>query len=90
MIWTADTIWTTVLGVWLSHCGSLSDRSFTIHPKIVRRGKRVWIGIMVSEFLVPDSTHYVMNLVWCGCTIFYQTVHPGIHFMGVASFFPSN
>ena len=70
-----------VLGVWLSHCGSLSNRSCTI---------RVCIGIMVSEFLVPDGTHYVMNLAWCGCTIFDQTVHPGIHFMDVASFFPSN
>ena len=49
-----------------------------------RGGRRVRIGIMVtSEFFVPDGTHYVMNLVWCGCTIFYQTVPEGVHFMGV-------
>ena len=85
-----------VLGVWLSRCGSLCNRPFTIHPKIVGRGgggggggeERVWNGIMVSEFLVPNGTHYVMNVAWCGCTIFDQTVPEGIHFMGVASFSP--
>ena len=48
----------------------------------------MWIGIMVSEFLVPNGTHYVMNVAWCGCTIFDQIVPEGIHFMGVASFSP--
>ena len=53
-----------------------------------RRGEeRVWIGIMVSEFLVPHGTHYVMNLAWCGCTIFDQTVPEGIHF-GCGFLFP--
>ena len=35
--------------------------------------KKIWLGgggIMVSEFLAPDGTRYVMNLAWCGCTIF--------------------
>ena len=86
-----------VVDVRHSHCGSLSNRSFTIYPKIVGAGGRggggeekVWIGIMVSEFLVPNGTHYAINLVWCRCTIFDQTVPPGIHFMGVAYFFTSN
>ena len=48
----------------------------------------MWIGIMVGKFLVPNGTHYVMNLAWCGYTIFDQTVPEGIHFMGVASFYP--
>ena len=39
----------------------------------------MWIGIMVGEFLVPNGTHYVMNLAWCGYTIFDQTVPEGIH-----------